>query len=940
MLRKFAFWCMAVLIAPLSARGSADDLVAFSRKKVAQAENIVRARVFSKLDEMALALIRRGGFHDLLSVDPAAILIERDASLENLWIASSDKAADFRCLYETQNFRLLRLTLPEIHRLQASGAMLIKCLDLKLPPDKEIEPALSYFPHPGLVSNLDSLMALVSAESIRCYVQRLQDFQTRYTNTDSFWASSRWIFDRFQSWGYDSLETQEFEWLQDTSRNVIVTKISDVYPDRVIVIGGHFDSVVYDSGDPYIFAPGADDNASGTAMVMEIARILANTPLKKTIRFVTFGAEEQGLLGSQFYVYYALQRGENIELMINADMIGNLADDFWNFNINCNEAGEPYGQVLSQMAAENTALVPQIDVGEFYGSDNYPFDLAGFRTVFSQEGDFSPNWHLPSDIIDNMSIEYMTDVVRSNLGLLYIVAGLPLPVGGLSAANAGDGSTAYLDWTLSPEQDVMGYEVLGGVDRDAIGVMDTAYMPADTISGLNDNSRFYFAVSAIASDGGRSLIAEIVPVDIHSAPSRPDTLVISPELGQLRIEWTSSPDPDFGHYQLWRRVGDSGDYGLYEEIAESPAYLDRGLESDTRYYYYVVVVDTTGLTSEPSRADYSKIISLDSGILLVDETRDGNGSQGQPNDAQQDSFYSYISQNYRVTFHDIVSGGLLRINDIGPYSTIAWMDDDATLHYMADIDEDLATYLSAGGNLLYVGWRAFYDYDSGRPLIFNPGDFPYDFTHVYEVYSTSARDFIGATGQSGWPSLVVRPERVPPTWNGLLLGIDVMELQYPSIPIHTYNSVSGDTLLQGKPVGILIQTSGYNYAHLTFPLYCMGDSSARAVFEMAMELFGEETGIAEDGRTGHMLPAVSLRQNYPNPFNAATFIRFELKRSTRLRLSVYNILGQEVAVLADGVFAAGPHSVTWDSKDSPSAIYFCRLRTDDAPLSRRMVLLK
>ena len=174
----------------------------------------------------------------------------------------------------------------------------------------------------------------------------------------------------------------------------------------------------------------------------------------------------------------------------------------------------------------------------------------------------------------------------------------------------------------------------------------------------------------------------------------------------------------------------------------------------------------------------------------------------------------------------------------------------------------------------------------------------------------------------------------------LLLGIDVMELQYPSIPIYAYKSVSSDTLLQGKPVGALIQTSGYNYVHLTFPLYCVGDSSARAVFEMAMELFGEETGIVEGGRTGHLLPAVSLRQNYPNPFNAATFIRFDLKRSTNLRLSVYNILGQEVTVLADGAFSSGPHSVVWDSQDLPSGVYFCRLKTDDVSLSRRMLLLK
>jgi hypothetical protein len=94
----------------------------------------------------------------------------------------------------------------------------------------------------------------------------------------------------------------------------------------------------------------------------------------------------------------------------------------------------------------------------------------------------------------------------------------------------------------------------------------------------------------------------------------------------------------------------------------------------------------------------------------------------------------------------------------------------------------------------------------------------------------------------------------------------------------------------------------------------------------------------EDGST---IPAVfELSQNYPNPFNASTNIEFELKENARIRLEVFNLLGEKIAALADGIYSAGKHTVTWNASDFTSGVYFCELTANGRAETRRMVVIK
>ncbi|MBN2011676.1 T9SS type A sorting domain-containing protein, partial [candidate division KSB1 bacterium] len=98
---------------------------------------------------------------------------------------------------------------------------------------------------------------------------------------------------------------------------------------------------------------------------------------------------------------------------------------------------------------------------------------------------------------------------------------------------------------------------------------------------------------------------------------------------------------------------------------------------------------------------------------------------------------------------------------------------------------------------------------------------------------------------------------------------------------------------------------------------------------------------AISSRSGKQMPdKISLRQNYPNPFNPETNISYALTQSGKVRLSVYDVVGREVAVLVDGVQSAGNHSVVFSGANLPSGIYFYQLKTVTETSTIKMTLMK
>lgn len=215
---------------------------------------------------------------------------------------------------------------------------------------------------------------------------------------------------------------EPFDYQGTTYFNVVGTKLGTERPDQEYIVGAHYDSV----GNP-----GADDNASGVALVLEAARVLSQYDSVYTIRFIAFDREEQGLVGSAAYV--DAHTGDDILGMISTDMVA--------YNTGAN-AVDVFGQVGSAGLVDS--VIAAVDEygdgltgsanGPSGGSDHVPFENAGYPACLFIEDWGNPHYHTQSDHVDvpgYIDYAYATRMTRSIVGLLVDLAEVAVPVDAL-----------------------------------------------------------------------------------------------------------------------------------------------------------------------------------------------------------------------------------------------------------------------------------------------------------------------------------------------------------------------------------------------------------------------------------------------------------------------------------------------------------------------------
>ncbi|GAG74948.1 unnamed protein product, partial [marine sediment metagenome] len=103
---------------------------------------------------------------------------------------------------------------------------------------------------------------------------------------------------------------------------------------------------------------------------------------------------------------------------------------------------------------------------------------------------------------------------------------------------------------------------------------------------------------------------------------------------------------------------------------------------------------------------------------------------------------------------------------------------------------------------------------------------------------------------------------------------------------------------------------------------------------------GDSVQVGIDERIFQVPDRLTLLQNYPNPFNAVTILNYSLPRSSEITVSIYNLLGQRVATLFQGIQGGGKHTITWDATNFPSGVYFARLKFGELTQNVKMLLLR
>ena len=418
---------------------------------------------------------------------------------------------------------------------------------------------------------IEKLVTEVSADSLKKYIYDLATFKSRHTlnvdDEDGMPAAQRYVLSKFNSFatasnGRMTAEIADFITPADGRRitadskvaNVIATlKGTDPADDRIFIVSGHLDSRNKDVMDAEGGAPGANDDGSGVAAVIEMARVMAKMEFSATVLFVAFTGEEQGLKGATYLADKAKAEGWNIAGVLNNDIVGNSNSSETNISDNTKvrifsetiplSETEQQAGLRRSISADNDSKSRQLaryikEVGERYvdqievkliyrsdrflrGGDQTPFLRNGFTAIRMSE--MNENFYHQhenvrmedgiqyGDLPEFMDFEYLRKVSAVNLAAtasLANSAGVPeevkIDVRGLS-------NKSILLWNAPAIGKVKGYYVL--MRETSESMWEKKFFTTETTLILPySKDNYFFAVQSVSETGEESLAVIPVPL--------------------------------------------------------------------------------------------------------------------------------------------------------------------------------------------------------------------------------------------------------------------------------------------------------------------------------------------------------------------------------------------------------------------------------------------
>ncbi len=412
------------------------------------------------------------------------------------------------------------------------------------------------------------IVAAASAERIERDIRTLVAFGTRHTMSDTLsqtrgiGAARRWIFAEFerisQACGgcLDVRYVSEVQKASPTSRiradvnivNVVAIQRGRAEPNRHVLLSGDIDSRVTDVMNATADSPGANDNASGIAAILEAARLLSKYQSSGSIVYAALSGEEQGLFGGDILARHAKNEGWRIDAVINNDMIGNIsgidgvientkarvfapglpattsAAELRRILTNGGELDTPSRQLARYIDMVADRYFPNLDVEIIYRLDRYgrgghhtPFFNQGFASVRLMESheDYNrqhqdlrtENGIAYGDVIEGVDFAYAASITALDAATLMSLAWAPAAPDSVSIRGSVQPSPTFR-WKASPSPDVIGYRIywrkpseVNWTQSRFVGNV-TQYTLQNVII---DN--YFFGVAAVGKAGHESLIA-------------------------------------------------------------------------------------------------------------------------------------------------------------------------------------------------------------------------------------------------------------------------------------------------------------------------------------------------------------------------------------------------------------------------------------------------
>lgn len=420
---------------------------------------------------------------------------------------------------------------------------------------------------PKLNPQIEKIVSEISAQNIEAIIRKLVGFGTRHTLSTQddpnrgIGAAARWIKEEMERYSQASggrLQVANDEFIQPVTqrfpREAKLINIVATLPgtqaeskDRIYVVSGHYDSICSPQSDTTCDAPGASDDASGTAAVMEMARVMSKYQFDATIVFMTVPGEEQGLLGAHHWAEEAKKKGLNIAAMFTNDIIGNTFGGNGvkdNRRVRVFSEGVPTTETEAEARArqsvggENDGPSRQLaryikEVGERYlpnfevtlvfrrdrygrGGDHNAFLQRGFPAVrFTEPNEDFTRQHQRvreengikyGDVFEMVDPIYVAQVARINAIAMASMALAPAPPSEVRFKTGRQEYDTTVAWQPNKEPDVAGYRIVWRETYQpfwhrSIEVGNVAEYVMKSLS----KDDYFFAVQAIDKDGNASV---------------------------------------------------------------------------------------------------------------------------------------------------------------------------------------------------------------------------------------------------------------------------------------------------------------------------------------------------------------------------------------------------------------------------------------------------
>ena len=306
-----------------------------------------------------------------------------------------------------------------------------------------------------IAANVRTVLTDASITRVFDYQKALYDFDSKHITRPGNKLAAEYLFDRYTSFGY----TPEYQWFEarnaegGRTANVLATLRGTVNPELVYVVSSHYDSVAV--------GPGADDDSSGTAALLETARLMAKHPQPATIIFASFTGEEAGLLGSREFVRQAVASKMQLVGALNNDMIGWANDHRLDNTIRYSNRGIRDIQHGAAMHFTNLITYDAL----YYRSTDAAAYYEAYGDIVGGIGSYpvlgNPHYHQSHDVLETINHQLVTEVAKTTAATLMYLAASPARLSDLKVDSVANG-TARASWKPAPEKAITGYLVSYG----------------------------------------------------------------------------------------------------------------------------------------------------------------------------------------------------------------------------------------------------------------------------------------------------------------------------------------------------------------------------------------------------------------------------------------------------------------------------------------------